>query len=41
MNRPFQFRERSQLFIRTYDEPVSVAMSIGNPDQHDGIGIAN
>jgi DNA recombination-dependent growth factor C len=25
VNRPFQFNKRSQLFIRTHNEPVSVA----------------
>jgi hypothetical protein len=32
-NRPFQFQKRSQLFIRTHDEPLSVAtMRVSNPD---------
>ena len=31
MNRPFQFHERSQLFIGTHDKTLSVAMSVYNP----------
>jgi hypothetical protein len=33
-NRPFQFQERSQLFIRTHNKAVSVvAMRVHNPDR--------
>ena len=32
-NRPFQFQKRSQLFICTHDETLSViAMCVSNPD---------
>jgi hypothetical protein len=32
--RPLQFNERSQLFIRTHDEPLTVAaMCVCNPDR--------
>jgi hypothetical protein len=32
-NRQFKFQKRSQLFIRTHNEPLSVAaMCISNPD---------
>jgi hypothetical protein len=32
-NRRFQFHKRSQLFIRTHNEPLSVvAVRINNPD---------
>ena len=32
-NRPFQFQKRSQLFIRTHNETLSiVAMRVCNPD---------
>jgi hypothetical protein len=31
-NRPFQFDERSQLFIGTHYETLSVAMRVSNPD---------
>jgi hypothetical protein len=32
-NRPFQFNKRSQLFIRTHNETLSVvAMRVCNPD---------
>jgi hypothetical protein len=31
-NRPFQFDERCQLFIRTHNEMLSVAMRVSNPD---------
>jgi hypothetical protein len=34
VNRPFQFHERSQLFIRVHSETLSVvAMRINNPDR--------
>jgi hypothetical protein len=29
----FKFNKRSQLFIGTHDEPLSVAMSVDNPDR--------
>jgi hypothetical protein len=32
VNRPFQFEKRSQHFISTNDETLSVAMRIDNPD---------
>jgi hypothetical protein len=32
VNRPLQFPERSQLFIRTHDETLFVAMRVSNPD---------
>jgi hypothetical protein len=32
--RRFEFQKRSQLFIRTHNEPLSVvAMSVNNPDR--------
>jgi hypothetical protein len=33
MYRPFQFQKRSQLFIGTHDETLSVAMRVHNPDR--------
>jgi hypothetical protein len=32
-NRRFEFQKRSQLFIRTHNETLSVAVSINNPDR--------
>jgi len=33
-SRPFKFNKRSQLFIRTHDETLSVAaMRVSNPDR--------
>jgi hypothetical protein len=31
-NRPFQFQKRSKLFIRVYNEPLTVAVSVRNED---------
>jgi hypothetical protein len=31
VNRPFQFDERSQLFVGTNDETLSAAMRVSNP----------
>jgi len=31
-NRRFQFHKRSQFFIRTHNEALSVAVCISNPD---------
>jgi hypothetical protein len=32
-NRPFQFQKRSQLFIRTHNETLSIAaVCVSNPD---------
>jgi hypothetical protein len=31
MYRPLQFQKRSQLFIGTHNEPLSVAMRVSNP----------
>jgi hypothetical protein len=33
MYRSFQFQKRSQDFIGTHDEPISVAMRVHNPDR--------
>jgi hypothetical protein len=34
VNRPFQFQKRSQLFIRTHNETLSIAaMRVSNPDR--------
>jgi hypothetical protein len=33
MNRRFQFQKRGQLFIRVYNETLSVAMCVRNPDR--------
>jgi hypothetical protein len=33
VNRPFQFRKRSQHFIGADDETLSVAMRANNPDR--------
>ena len=30
-NRHFKFEKRSQLFVRTHNEPLSVAMRVNNP----------
>src|SRR6478736_8096063 len=32
-NRRFEFQKRSQLFINTHDETLSVAMRVNNPDR--------
>jgi hypothetical protein len=32
LNRRFQFQKRRQLFIRTHNETLSVAMCVSNPD---------
>ena len=38
-NRRFEFQKRSQLFIRTHDETLSVvAVRVGNPDR-SSVGI--
>ena len=31
--RPLQFQKRGQLFIRTHDESLSVAMRVNNPNR--------
>jgi hypothetical protein len=31
--RPLQFQKRSQLFLGTHDETLSVAMRVNNPDR--------
>ena len=33
MYRPLQFQKRSQHFLGTYDETLSVAMRVNNPDR--------
>jgi len=31
--RPFQFHKRGQLFVRTHDETLFIAMRVHNPDR--------